>query len=77
LRRDRENRRRADAIENRHQPAFEGVMAASIAELARRRGDCPWYVAALEAALVAIVVWNVVELGFLEASKPWPAFIRQ
>jgi hypothetical protein len=52
-------------------------MAASIAELARRRGDCPWYVAALEAALVAIVVWNVVELGFLEASKPWPAFIRQ
>ena len=24
-----------------------------------------WYGAALDAALVAIVVWNVVELGFL------------
>jgi hypothetical protein len=29
-----------------------------------------WYVTALDAALVAIVVWNMVELGFLEAGTP-------
>jgi hypothetical protein len=29
-----------------------------------------WYVAGADAILVAITAWNVVELGFSEASKP-------
>jgi uncharacterized membrane protein YhaH (DUF805 family) len=29
-----------------------------------------WYVAGVDATLVAITAWNVVELGFSEASKP-------
>ncbi|HEY4846838.1 MAG TPA: hypothetical protein VIH87_03345 [Methylocella sp.] len=51
-------------------------MAASLPELAGR-GSPYWYAAALDATLVAIVAWNVVGLGFLEARKPRPAFIRQ
>jgi hypothetical protein len=42
------------------------MMAASVAEPARRR----WYVAALDAALVAIIAWNVVKLGFFEIRAP-------
>jgi len=46
-------------------------MAASVAEPARRRSDCPiGSVALLAAAVVGSVVWNVVELGLLEARKP-------
>jgi hypothetical protein len=48
-------------------------MAASVAEPARRQ----WYVAVLDAALAAIIVWNVVELGFYQGRAPWPAFLRQ
>ena len=29
-----------------------------------------WYVAGADAALVAIIAWNVAELGFFEAIEP-------
>jgi hypothetical protein len=45
-------------------------MAAAVAQLARRRGDCPSYAAALDAALAAVVAWAVVELGLVDTRNP-------